>query len=316
MSDNYKEFVDNIRELLTAIKDDERCQEYIEQNKELKSFIDVLTLHLISPAEEQKEEPKPIPWENNVASGTYFQIINPMVKTFGEVKKFTNMDIEDDDIYLVFSDGSRCNSKLVLPYDVHFDSTRELREYYMAELACKEEKWITAILPDGRTVTPMNYFSSPDTLWWHGGRTQMEIPTPEMKTRVIIIPPPDRCSSYAGIYSRHKNGEFDDLIYKPEQSNVIVYPSMDAEQFDNVLREYQKWPYIVDYEIPEEIEEIPIFGRQEEKKPEEKVEEETPKTEEAAEQPETESTTDAGSEDSTSWTQKVSGFFKQLFNKK
>lgn len=238
-----------------------------------------------------------------------------MVKTFGEVKKFTNLDIEDDDIYLVFSDGSRCNSKLVLPYDVHFDSTRELREYYMAELACKEEKWVTAILPDGRTVTPMNYFSSPDTLWWHGGRTQMEIPTPEMKTRVIIIPPPDRCSSYAGIYSRHKNGEFDDLIYKPEQSNVIVYPSMDAEQFDNVLREYQKWPYIVNYEIPEEIEEIPIFGRQEEKKPEEKVEEETPKTDETAEQPETESTTDAGSEDSTSWTQKVSGFFKQLFKK-
>ena len=238
------------------------------------------------------------------------------MKTFGELKEFTNLDIEDDDTYLVFSDGSRCNSKLVLPYDVHFDSTRELREYYMAELACKEEKWITAILPDSRTVTPMNYFSSPDTLWWHGGRKQMEIPTPEMKTRVIIIPPPDRCGSYAGIYSCHKNGEFNDLIYRPEQSNVIVYPSMDAEQFDNVLREYQKWPYIVDYEIPEEIEEIPIFGRQEEKKTEEKVEEETPKTDETAEQqPDTESTTDDGSEGSTSLTQKVSGFFKQLFKK-
>ena len=55
MSDNYKEFLDNIRELLTAIKDDERCQKYIEQNDALKSFIDVLTLHLSSPTEEQKE---------------------------------------------------------------------------------------------------------------------------------------------------------------------------------------------------------------------------------------------------------------------
>jgi len=240
-----------------------------------------------------------------------------MVKTFGEVKEFTNLDIEDDDIYLVFSDGSKCNSKLVLPYYVHFDSTRELREYYMAELACKEEKWITAILPGAQKVAPMNYFSSPDTMWWHDGRTEMEIPTPENKTRVILIPPPDRCGSYAGIYSRHKDGEFNDLLYKAQQSNVIIYPSIDAEQFENVLREYQKWPYIVDYEIPDEIEEIPIFGRQEEKKPEEKVEEETPKTDETAEQqPETESTTDTGSEDSTSWTQKVSGFFKQLFNKK
>lgn len=48
---------------------------------------------------------------------------------------------------------------------------------------------------------------------------------------------------------------------------------------------------------------------------EKKDEEETPKTEETAEQPVTESTTDDGSEDSTSWTQKVSGFFKQLFKK-
>ena len=49
---------------------------------------------------------------------------------------------------------------------------------------------------------------------------------------------------------------------------------------------------------------------------EKKDEEETPKTDETTEQqPDTESTTDAGSEDSTSWTQKVSGFFKQLFKK-
>ena len=310
MSDNYKEFVDNIRELLTAIKDDERCQDYIEQNKELKSFIDVLTLHLISPTEEQKEEPKPIPWENKVEVGTYFQIIDPMVKTFGEVKEFTNLDIEDGDIYLVFSDGSRCNSKLVLPYDVHFDSTRELRDYHMAELASKEEKWITAILPGAQKVAPMNYFSSPDTMWWHDGRTEMEIPTPENKTRVILIPPPDRCGSYAGIYSRHKDGEFNALLYKAQQSNVIIYPSMDAEQFGNILREYMKWPYIVDYEIPDEIEESPFVPH------EKKDEEETPKTDETAEQQHnTESTTDAGSEDSTSWTQKVSGFFKQLFKK-
>ena len=90
---------------------------------------------------------------------------------------------------------------------------------------------------------------------------------------------------------------------------------MDAEQFENILRKYQKWPYIVDYEIPDEIEEIPIFGRQEEKKPEEKVEEETPKTEETVEQPEIESITDAGSEGSTSWTHKMSGFFKHFFKK-
>ena len=105
------------------------------------------------------------------------------------------------------------------------------------------------------------------------------------------------------------------MLYKGQQSNVIIYPSMDAEQFGNILRKYQKWPYIVDYEIPDEIEEIPIFGRQEEKKSEEEVEEETPKTEETVEQPETESTTDAGSEDSTSWTHKMSGFFKHLFKK-
>lgn len=29
MSDNYKEFVDKIRERLTAIKSDERCYDYI-----------------------------------------------------------------------------------------------------------------------------------------------------------------------------------------------------------------------------------------------------------------------------------------------
>ena len=145
---------------------------------------------------------------------------------------------------------------------------------------------------------------------------EMEIPTPENKTRVILIPHPDRCGSYAGLYERHKNGEFNDLIYSSKQSNVIVYPSMDAEQFENILRKYQKWPYIVDYEIPEEIEEISIFGRQEEKNTEEKVEEETPNTEETAEQTDTETTTNSGSEDSTSWTHKVSGFFKQLFNKK
>ena len=315
MSDNYKEFVNNIRELLTSIKSDERCQEYIEQNDALKSFIDVLTLHLITPTEEQKEELKPIPWENKVKVGTYFQIIDPTVKTFGEVKEFTNLDIENDDTYLAFSDGTRCDSKLILPYNVHFDSTEELRDYHMAELASKEEKWITAILPGAQKVTPINY-SPPDTMWWLDDRIEMEIPTPENKTRVILIPPPDRCGSYAGIYSRHKDGKFNDLLYKVQQSNVIIYPSMDAEQFGNILCEYMKWPYIVDYEIPEEIEEIPIFGRQEEKKPEEKVEEETPKTEETVEQPETESTTDAGSEGSTSWTHKVSGFFKQLFNKK
>ena len=165
MSDNYKEFVNHIRDLLTSIKSDWRCYGYIEQNDALKSFIDVLTLHLITPTEEQKEEPKQIPWENNVTPGTYFQIIDPTVKTFGEVKEFTNLDIENDDTYLVFSDGSRCNSKLILPYDVHFDSTEELRDYHMAELACKEEKWITAILPGAQKVTPMNYFSSPDTMW-------------------------------------------------------------------------------------------------------------------------------------------------------
>lgn len=316
MSDNYKDFVDNIRELLTSIKSDERCQEYIEQNDALKSLIDVLTLHLITPTKEQKEEPKHIPWENKIEVGTYFQIIDPTVKTFGEVKKFTNLDIENDDTYLVFSDGSRCNSKLVLPYDVHFDSTRELRDYHMAELASKEEKWITAILPGVQKVTPMNYYSSPYTMWMHDGRIEMEIPTPENKTRVILIPPPDRCRSYASIYSRHKDGEFNDWFYKAQQSNVIIYPSMDLEQFENILCKYLKWSYTVDYEIPDWMkEEIPISGRQEEKKSEEKVEEETPKTEETVEHPETVSTTDAGSEDSTSWTHKVSGFFKQLFKK-
>ena len=208
----------------------------------------------------------------------------------------------------MFSDGSRCNSNLVLPYDVHFDSTRELRDYHMAELASKEEKWITAILPGVQKVTPMNYYSSPYTMWMHDGRIEMEIPTPENKTRVILIPPPDRCRSYASIYSRHKDGEFNDWFYKAQQSNVIIYPSMNLEQFENILCKYLKWSYTVDYEIPEWM--------KEEKKSEEKVEEETPKTEETVEQPETESTTDAGSEDSTSWTHKVSGFFKQLFNKK
>ena len=315
MSENYQEFINNIRELLTAIKGDERCQKYIEQNDALKSFIDVLTLHLISPTEYQNEAPDPIPWENNVVHGTYFQIIDPIAKDFGEVKEFTNLDIEDDDTYLVFSDGTRCNSKVILPYDVHFDSTGELSEYYMAELANKEEKWITAILSEASKVELMNYFQYPDTMWWHGGRIEMEIPTPENKTRVILIPPPDRCGSYAGIYSRHKDGKFNDLLYKAQQSNDIIYPSMDAEQFENILRKYQKWPYIVDYEILDEIEEIPIFGRQEEKKPEEGVDEETPKTEETAVQPETESTTDADSKGSTSWTHKVFGFFKQLFKK-
>lgn len=317
MSDNYKEFVDKIRERLTAIKSDERCQGYIEQNDALKSLIDFLTLHLITPTKEQKEEPKHIPWENKIEVGTYFQIIDPTVKTFGEVKEFTNLDIEDAATYLVFSDGTRCNSKLVLPYDVHFDSTRDLCDYriHMAELASKEEKWITAILPGAQKVTPMDYFSSPDMMWLHDGKIEIEIPTPENNTRVILIPPPDRCRSYAGIYSRHKDGKFNDLFYKAQQSNTIIYPSTGAERFSNVLREYQKWPYIVDYEIPDEIEEIPITGRQEEKMPEEKVEEETPKTEETVEQPETESTTDAGPEGSTSWTHKVSEFFKQLFKK-
>ena len=315
MSDNYKEFVDKIRERLTAIKSDERCQGYIEQNDALKSLIDVLTLHLITPTEEQKEEPKHIPWENKIEVGTYFQIIDPTVKTFGEVKEFTNLDIEDDDTYLVFSDGTRCNSKLVLPYDVHFDSTEELRGYHMAELASKEEKWITAILPGAQKVTPMDYFSSPDMMWLYDGKIEMEIPTPE-NTRVILIPPPDRCRNYAGIYSRHKDGKFNDLFYKAQQSNVIIYPSISVKRFKNILREYQKWPYIVEYEIPEEIEKIHISGYQEEKKSEEKVEEETPKTEETADQPDTESTTDVGSKGSTSWTHKVSGFFKQLFNKK
>ena len=226
------------------------------------------------------------------------------------------MEIENDDTYLVFSDGTRCNSKLILPYNVNFESTGELRGYHMAELASKEEKWITAILPGVQKVNPMNYFSSPDTMWWHDGKIEMEILTPENDTRVILIPPPDRCGSYAGIYSRHKDGKFNDLLYKAQQSNDIIYPSMDAEQFENILRKYQKWPYIVDYEIPEEIEEISIFGRQEEKNTEEKVEEETPNTEETAEQPDTETTTNAGSEGSTSWTHKVSGFFKKLFNKK
>ena len=316
MSDNYKDFVDNVRELLIAIKGDEKCQEYIEQNDALKSFIDVLTLHLISPTEEQKEEPKPIPWEKNVKVGTYFQIIDPMAKDFGEVKEFANLDIDDDDTYLVFSDGYGCNSKLILPYDVHFDSTGELSEYHMAELACKEEKWITAILPGIQKATPMNYFSSPDTMWWHDGRIEMEIPTLENKTRVILIPPPERCRSYAGIYSRHKDGKFNDWFYEAQQSNTIIYPSMDVEQFENILCKYLKWSYTVDYEIPEWMkEENPISGRQEEKKSEEKVEEETLKTEETVEQPETESTTDAGSEGSTSWTHKVSGFFKHLFKK-
>lgn len=185
----------------------------------------------------------------------------------------------------------------------------------MAELASKEEKWITAILPGAQKVTPMDYFSSPDMMWLYDGKIEMEIPTPE-NTRVILIPPPDRCRSYAGIYSRHKDGKFNDLFYKAQQSNVITFPSIGVERFKNILREYQKWPYIVDYEIPDEIEELPIFGRQEEKKPEEKVEEESQKTEETVEQPEIESTTDAGSEGSTSWTHKVSGFLKQLFNKK
>lgn len=315
MSEHYKEFLDNVRELLTAIKGDKKCQKYIEQNETLKSFIDVITLHLSGPTEEQKEEPKPIPWENNVAPGTYFQIIDPTVKDFGEVKEFSRLDIEDDDIYFVFSDGYGCNSKVILPYNVNFESTGEVSEYHMAELASKEEKWITAILPGAQKVSPMNYFSSPDTMWWHDGRIEMEIPTPENKTRVILIPPPDRCSSYAGLYERHKNGKFNDLLYKPQQSNDIIYPSMDAEQFGNILRKYMKWPYIVDYEIPDEIEEIPIFGRQEEKKSEEKVEEETLNTEETAEQPETESTTYAGSEAPTSWTQKISGFFKHFFKK-
>ena len=186
----------------------------------------------------------------------------------------------------------------------------------MAELASKEEKWITAILPGARKVTPMDYFSSPDMMWLHDGKIEIEIPTPENNTRVILIPPPDRCRSYAGIYSRHKDGKFNDLFYKAQQSNTIIYPSIDVKRFKNILREYMKWPYIVDYEIPEEIEKIHISGYQEEKKSEEKVEEETPKTEETADQPDTESTTDAGSKGSTSWTHKVSGFFKQLFNKK
>lgn len=182
-------------------------------------------------------------------------------------------------------------------------------------LLAKKKKWITAILPGAQKVTPMDYFSSPDTMWLHDGKIEMEIPTPENNTRVILIPPPDRCRSYAGIYSRHKDGKFNDFFYKAQQSNTIIYPSTGVERFKNILREYQKWPYIMDYDIPDEIEEISIFGRQEEKKPEEKVEEESPKTEETVDQPETESTTDAVSKGSTSWTHKVSGFFKHLFKK-
>lgn len=37
--------------------------------------------------------------------------------------------------------------------------------FYMAELACKEEKRITTILPRAQKVASMNYFSSPDTMW-------------------------------------------------------------------------------------------------------------------------------------------------------
>ena len=305
MSDNYKEFLDNIRKLLTAIKDDERCQKYIESNETLKSFIDVLTLHLISPTEEQKEEVKLIPWENKVKVGTYFQIIDPTVKDFGEVKKFTRLDIEDDDMYLVFFDGYGCDSKVILPYDVHFDSIKELRNYHMAELASKEDKWITAILPEAQNVELMNYFQYPDCM------TEKEIPTSENDTRVVLIPPPDRCGgSYAGIYDRNKDGDFNDFIYKT-LSNIMSPSNLlwALNSLKTLPANYTKWSYTVDYEIPKEMKEKPISGRPEEKKSEEKVEEEI------ADQPNTESTTDVGSEDLTSWTHKVSGFFKHLFKK-
>ena len=188
----------------------------------------------------------------------------------------------------------------------------------MAELASKEEKWITAILPEAQKVELMDYFQSPDTMWWHDDRTEKEIPTPENDTRVVLIPPPDRCGrSYAGIYDRNKDGDFNDFIYKT-LSNIMSPSNLlwALNSLRTLPANYTKWSYAVDYEIPEWMKEIPISGRPEEKKSEEKVEEETPKAEETADQPETESTTDAGSEGSTSWTHKVSGFFKQLFNKK
>ena len=200
---------------MTAIKGDEKCQKYIEQNDALKSFIDVLTLHLIGSTEEQKEETKFILWENNVKVGTYFQIIDPMAKDFGEVKEFSRLDIEDDDIYFVFTDGYGCNSKSILPYDVHFDCISELRGYHMAELASKEEKWITAILPEAPKVELMDYFQYPDC------KNEKEILTPENNTRVVLIPPPDRCGgSYDGIYSRNKDN---DSIYKI-LGNIISPP--------------------------------------------------------------------------------------------
>ena len=153
MSDNYKEFVNNIRELLTSIKSDGRCQEYIEQNDALKSFIDVLTLHLITPTEEQKEEPKPIPWENKVKVGTYFQIIDPTVKDFGEVKEFTRLDIEDDDMYLVFSDGYGCNSKVILPY------VREdvVPVWHIFAVRCKKRDELEEYLSENGIATNKHY---------------------------------------------------------------------------------------------------------------------------------------------------------------
>ena len=181
----------------------------------------------------------------------------------------------------------------------------------MAELASKEEKWITAILSEAQNVEPMDYFQYPDCM------TEKEIPTPENDTRVVLIPPPDRCGrNYAGIYDRNKDGDFNDFIYKT-LSNIMSPSNLlwALNSLRTLPANYTKWSYTVDYEIPEWMKGNPISERQEEKKSEEKVEEETPKTEETVEQPEIESTTDAGSEVPTSWTHKVSGFLKQLFKK-
>ena len=210
-------------------------------------------------------------WENEIKPGTFFQIIDHTAgpKLFGSVSEFSHIEKENEDTYVVFKDDTRCNSKYIFPCKAEFGfriTPKDIQQkYYMVELTGKNEKWITAVLPNFRPVTinQKRFDKVNNTYNNYTYEMTCEVKVPESE-RVVIIPHPNRCKHYESMYNRHarrnvfdytnNNQPFADNLYEPDHKNfVTIYDSSNKNDVMDYLIKTGQYPDYSDLSIEEKL---------------------------------------------------------------
>ena len=245
MNENHSEFISTFKTVINEMRDSSKFKNRIDYTW-IGSVIDSMSEYL-----EYKDNPaSAIPWIESVTTESYFQVIDPTSASFKEVKKFKEIEKDDDIIYLVFEDGFKCNADLILPLSEDIEDPKELlSKYFMVELTSEDETWILERMPESYPVQVMLFSDGTSNPFWSAATKTVDTVAPEKKN-VIIIPHEKRCLSLSSLYRNHTNN-FKELRYMPASTNgVMVYECRSSKDLDKILRKYYMGSY--GYDEPSE----------------------------------------------------------------